>query len=412
MERTILHCDMNNFFASVECTLDKSLRGHPVAVGGEQENRHGIILAKNYEAKAYGVQTGEALWQAREKCPELIIVHPHYEQYLKYSQLARRIYADYTGFVEPYGMDECWLDVTGCTRKYGSGEALAHEIRNRIKSELGVTVSVGVSFNKIFAKLGSDMKKPDAVTVIPKETFRDRIWHLPASDLLGVGRATERALNAYGIHTIGELAQAPGDLIKKRLGKCGLMCIAYANGLDCSPVAPVDFDAPVKSVGHGVTTREDLESPGDVKCVILSLSQTIGAKLRLYEKRAGSIQICIRNNQLGISQWQCPLNTRTNSENAIASAAFSLFSRTYDWRYPIRSVTVRAIDLHPEYEPEQLDIYGDSARVEKRERLEYAADEIRRRFGRYAIVPASLCGKTKLPTDREIELRMPTGMVS
>ena len=221
MDRCILHCDMNNFYASVECMLDMSLRGHPVAVGGDVENRHGIILAKNYEAKKYGVSTGEALWQARQKCRNLIIVPPHYEQYLKYSKLAREIYADYTDQIEPYGMDECWLDITGSVPLMGSGEEIANEIRERMKLELGLSISVGVSFNKIFAKLGSDMKKPDATTVIPKASFREKIWGLPASDMLGVGRATEKVLTSYGIHTIGELAETPPGLLKGRLGKCG-----------------------------------------------------------------------------------------------------------------------------------------------------------------------------------------------
>lgn len=413
MDRVILHSDMNNFYASVECMLDMSLRGHPVAVGGDVENRHGIILAKNYEAKKFGVQTGEALWQAKEKCKDLIIVPPHYEQYLKYSKLAREIYADYTDQIEPYGMDECWIDVTGSIWKYGNGENLANIIRERMKFELGLTVSVGVSFNKIFAKLGSDMKKPDAVTVIPKETFREKIWDLPASDMLGVGRATEKVLSAYGIKTIGELAKASPELIKGRLGKCGLMCVQYANGLDCSPVAPMDFEAPIKSVGHGITTRQDLENPAEVWNIMLSLTQDIGHKLRVYEKRAAGVQIDIRDNQLAHKQWQCPLVNRTNSSAIIAETAFDLFNRSYRWNYPIRSVTVRAINLHSAGEPEQIDLFGNVTRIDRQEKLETVIEEIRGRFGKYSIMPAALCGHNeKLPTDREIELKMPTGMVS
>ena len=322
MERVILHSDMNNFYASVECMLDMSLRGHPVAVGGDVENRHGIILAKNYEAKKFGVQTGEALWQARMKCKNLIIVPPHYEQYIKYSKLAREIYSDYTNLIEPYGMDECWLDVTGCMWKYGSGENLANIIRERMQNELELTVSVGVSFNKIFAKLGSDMKKPDAVTVIPRDTFREKIWDLPASDLLGVGRATEKVLTSYGIKTIGDLAKAPQDLIQRRLGKRGLLCMHYANGLDISPVAPAEYEAPVKSVGHGITTRQDLENPAEVWNIMLSLTQDIGHKLRVYDKRAAGVQIDIRDNQLRHKQWQCQMTNRTNSSAIIANSEF------------------------------------------------------------------------------------------
>ena len=412
MERVILHSDMNNFYASVECMLDPKLCGHPVAVGGDVENRHGIILAKNYEAKKYGIQTGEALWQAKQKCKNLIIVPPHYEEYLKYSRLAHSIYSDYTDQVEPYGMDECWLDVSGSTRLMGNGVHIANEIRERMKFELGLSVSVGVSFNKVFAKLGSDLKKPDAVTIIPQNTFKDLIWNLPASDMIGVGRATEAVLSSYGIHTIGDLAHAPQDLIKRKLGKCGLMCLLNAQGLDRSPVAKQDYEPPVKSVGHGLTTREDLENPAEVWNLMLSLSQDIGHKLRIYEKRAAGVQIGIRNNQLQFKQWQCQLHTRTNSAGLIAQSAFELFQRSYKWEYPIRSITVRAIDLHNIAEPEQASIFSNFADIDKREKLDSVIESIRDRFGKYAIMPATLCQKnTKLPTDREIELKMPTGMM-
>lgn len=201
MQRVILHCDMNNFYASVECMLNPELKNKPVAVCGSVEERHGIVLAKNYAAKAFGVSTGEAIWQAKQKCQDLVIVEPHYEQYMKFSKLAREIYGRYTDQIEPYGMDECWLDVTG-SGCMGTGFEIADEIRRTVKFELGLTISAGVSFNKIFAKLGSDMKKPDAITCIEADSFQEKIWCLPASDLLGVGRATEKVLSGYGIHTI------------------------------------------------------------------------------------------------------------------------------------------------------------------------------------------------------------------
>ena len=412
MSRIILHCDMNNFYASVECMLDMSLRGHPVAVGGDVENRHGIILAKNYEAKKYGVQTGEALWQAKQKCKDLIIVPPHYEQYLKYSKLARKIYADYTDQIEPYGMDECWLDVSGSTGIMGSGEKIANEIRERMKFELGLSISAGVSFNKIFAKLGSDMKKPDATTLITESEFKDRIWGLPASDMLGVGRATEKVLSSYGIHTIGELAKTSPELLKRRLGKCGIMIIQYANGQDHSPVANVDYEPPIKSVGHGVTTPQDLENSAEVWNIILALTQDIGHKLRVYGKRASGVQIDIRNCELSHKQWQKQFELRTNSSAVIAREAFQLFERSYSWDLPIRSVTVRAINLVSAGLPEQLNLFENCEHIDKMEHLDETIESIRDRFGKYAIQPATLCGQnTKMPTDREIELKMPTGMV-
>ena len=413
MERTILHCDMNNFYASVECMLNPSLRGHPVAVGGDVENRHGIILAKNYEAKKFGIQTGEALWQAKQKCPKLIIVPPHYEEYLKYSRLAHSIYAAYTDLIEPYGMDEVWMDVTGSTKAFGSGEVIANTLRERIKYELGLTISVGVSFCKVFAKLGSDMKKPDAVTVIPKDSFRDIIWDLPASDMLGVGRSTEKFLSSYGIHTIGQLANAYPDLMQRKLGKNGMVLLAFANGEDRSKVAPQDYEPPMKSIGHGITTMQDLENNAEVWNIMLALTQDIGHKLRVYNKNAAGVAIYIRyieDKQIAGKQWQCQLPVRTHSAAIIAKEAYRLFERSYGWEYPIRSVTVRAINLCSQDLPEQLQFFSDAATVERKEKLETVVEDIRRRFGKYAIQPACLYQGIKMPTDREIELRMPTGM--
>ena len=413
MERTILHCDMNNFYASVECMLNPSLRGHPVAVGGDVENRHGIILAKNYEAKKFGIQTGEALWQAKQKCPKLIIVPPHYEEYLKYSRLAHSIYSDYTDLIEPYGMDEVWMDVTGSTKAFGSGEVIANTLRERIKYELGLTISVGVSFCKVFAKLGSDMKKPDAVTVIPKDSFRDVIWDLPASDMLGVGRSTEKFLSSYGIHTIGQLANAYPDLMQRKLGKNGMVLLAFANGEDRSKVAPQDYEPPMKSIGHGITTMQDLENNAEVWNIMLALTQDIGHKLRVYNKNAAGVAIYIRyivDKQIAGKQWQCQLPVRTHSAAIIAKEAYRLFERSYGWEYPIRSVTVRAINLCSQDLPEQLQFFSDAATVERKEKLETAVEDIRRRFGKYSIQPACLCQNIKMPTDREVELRMPTGM--
>lgn len=234
MERTVLHIDCNKFYASVECLYRPEIRNKPVAVGGDVESRHGIILTKNEIASKYGLTVGEPLWKARKKCPDLIIVPPNYPLYLRFSKLARMIYADYSEFIEPFGLDENWIDVSGSVQ---SGEEIANEIRERVKSELGITVSVGVSFNKIFAKLGSDYKKPDAVTVISKDNFRDIVWPLPCGDLLMVGRATAAKLNSYGIKTIGELANTDEKFLKTVLGKNGQTLRDYANGLDISPCA-------------------------------------------------------------------------------------------------------------------------------------------------------------------------------
>ena len=397
MIRTILHCDMNNFYASVECMLNPGLRGRPVAVCGETEDRHGIVLAKNYEAKAYGIITGEPVVKARQKCPALAVVPPHYERYLEISRRAKAIYDSFTDLVEPFGLDECWLDVTGSRRLFGSGEEIAHTIRGRIKAELGVTVSVGVSFNKVFAKLGSDMKKPDAVTVIPPDTFREVIWHLPASDLLGVGRATAPKLAVLGIHTIGDLARYPRECLAVKFGKCGEELWRFANGLDTSAVVSRDPEALDKTAGHGITTLKDLVNDGEVWPVMLELSQGVGHRLHVYGKRATGVAIAVRDNRLFSRQWQCKLPYPTRSPSRIAEEAFHLFEKSYPWRHPIRSVTVRAIGLIPENTPYQLDLFTDAARVEKRERLDRTVEALRERYGERIIRQAVLLHNPKMP---------------
>lgn len=408
MERTILHCDMNNFYASVECMLNPQLKGHPVAVCGSTAERHGIVLAKNYEAKKYNIQTGEVVWQAKQKCRDLIIVNPHYEQYIKYSKLAREIYNRYTDLVEPFGMDECWLDVSGSTHLFGTGYEIAEKIKETVKFELGLTVSVGVSFNKIFAKLGSDMKKPDAITVIEEDSFKTRIWELPASDLLGVGRATIKKLNYYGIFTIGDLANTSKDFLNNILGKNGILLWIYANGKERSLVTPNNFELPIKSVGHGITTVRDLENNNDVWCVILELSQDIGKRLRKYKKYAGGIAIDVRNNELQHRTWQIQLSQQTHSSLYLAKKAYALFCENYNWNCDIRSITVRAINLISEQTPRQIDLFSETQKIDKMEQLESVVDRIRERFGKDAIKNAVLCQDIGMKA-MTAKLTMPTG---
>ncbi|MBQ8409643.1 MAG: DNA polymerase IV [Clostridia bacterium] len=409
MYRSILHCDMNNFYASVECRMDPTLRGRPVAVCGETEDRHGIVLAKNYEAKAYGVATGEAVWQAKRKCPRLVIVPPHYDEYVQYSRAARQIYECYTDQIEPLGLDECWLDVTGSEALFGSGERIAHEIRERIKSELGITASVGVSFNKVFAKLGSDMKKPDAVTVITPERFREEIWHLPASDMLGVGRATDKKLCRLGIHTIGDLARYPCACLRKKFGKCGEDIWRYANGLDVSRVVTRQVDDLDKTAGHGITAREDLIDNGEVWVFLLELAQNVGHRLRLFEKRARGVAVAIRDVSLSEKQWQCRLPYPTQSPYTIAEAGLKLFEKNYNWFRPIRSVSIRAIDLVSEDVPQQLDVFTDARALEKRERLDGVVESLRGQYGSTIIRNAILLNIPKMPghdvLNRKVQLK-------
>ena len=408
MQRTILHCDMNNFYASVECMLDQSLRGHPVAVGGDPESRHGIILAKNYEAKKFGVQTGEALWQARNKCRNLIIVPPHYEQYMKYSRLAHEIYLDYTNQVEPYGMDECWVDISPICRTFDEAEEIAHEIRTSIKEELGLTVSIGVSFSKVLAKLGSDMKKPDAVTVLSPENWEERVWPLPVSELLYVGHSTTRKLMSRGVLTIGDLAHYPYECIRQLLGKNGTALWRYANGLDRSPVMPVNYERGVKSVSHGITCRQNLETPEQVWKVMLELAQDVGHQLRGYGLAATGVRVYIRESDInyGLAK-QSRVSFPTQSPLEIAQAARILFMENYQWNNPVRAVCVSTFGLVPRDSAVQLNLFVDETRRMRRQKLDDCIDEIRGRFGKHSIIAASLMGDLYMPGDGRHEVKMP-----
>lgn len=404
--RAILHSDLNSFYASVEIMLNPKLRGKAVAVGGSTENRHGIVLAKSDLAKRAGVKTGMANWEARRLCRNLIIVPPQYDQYIKYSRLTRAIYERYTDLVEPFGMDECWLDVTE-SRNMGTPAEIAEQIRRSVREELGLTVSIGVSFNKIFAKLGSDMKKPDAITEITPESFRERVWPLPCSELLYCGHATAKKLAAYAIRTIGDLAGADPLFLKQLLGVNGLALWTCANGADRSRVMPKDFVSPVKSVGHGVTCTADLENEDTVFRVMLELSQDVGHRLRVHGLSARGVQVYIRSSDLFDFQYQCRLPARTQLPADIAAAGFRVFKERYRWYKKVRAVCIRAVNLIPKSSPEQLGVFDDPARCEKRERLEDAVENIRARFGRRAVTCAALLGDLKIPRDGRDTVKMP-----
>jgi DNA polymerase-4 len=346
-------------------------------------------------------------WEAKRLCPDLILVPPQYEQYLKYSNMAREIYQEYTDLVEPYGMDECFLDVTASQVLYGSGKEIADQIRCRMKNELGLTVSIGISFNKIFAKLGSDMKKPDAITSIEESEWKQKVWPLRVSELLFCGRSTTKKLEQVGIYTIGDLAEMDHDYVNQLLGKNGLMLWSYANGLDDSPVMEKDFVSPMKSVGHGITCTADLKTEEEVWKVILELCQDIGHRLRIHGLKAQGVQIAIRSQELFIRQYQGQLSLPTIVPLEIAKLARELFQRNYDWKEPVRSVTVRAINLVSAKEPEQICLFSDPIRLEKEEKLFLAIEEIRRRFGKRAIYPAALMKDLKMPEYRDHGLIMP-----
>ena len=388
-----MHSDCNSFYASVDCLHRPEIRNKPVAVGGDAEQRHGIILAKNQIAKKYHVQTGEALWQARQKCPELIIVPPNFNLYERFSRLCRKIYLDYTNQVEPFGLDECWLDVTG-SGILGDGMTIAREISARIKYELGITVSIGVSFNKIFAKLGSDYKKPDAITRIGRDNFRDIAWPLPVGDLLYVGRATRRKLEGYGIHTIGELADTPEQTLRGWFGKWGEVLYCFSNGLDISPVDPLA--QPVKSIGNSQTTPRDLTTDQDIKIILYVLADSIARRLREQGLKGRTVCINVRDNQLCSFTRQHTLGNYTNISSEIVQAGMDLFRQNYQWRRPVRSLGISITDLVSDAIPIQMDLYCNERSRERQERLDAAVDWLKQRFGTTAIRPAVLLKDHKL----------------
>lgn len=407
MQRFILHSDANCFYASVEMLLNPALHGKAVAVCGSVENRHGIVLAKSELAKKAGVKTGQANWEAKQTCPGLIVVPPQYDQYCKFSALLRNIYLRYSNDVESFGMDECWIDITPICSSFQEAERIANEIRESVKSELGITVSVGVSFNKILAKLGSDMKKPDAVTVLDDTNWREQVWPLAASEILYVGRATTRKLTKYGVNTIGDLARTEPDILRSWFGKNGIALWVYANGLDQSRVMPVGFHPEVKSVGHGITCSRDLLNEAEVWLVMLELSQDIGHRLRQYHLAAKGVQIFVRNHDLYGEQFQMRLPYPTQSPLEVAQAGRLLFGTRYKWNNDVRAITIRAINLIDSDGPVQLDVFGDWDTRLKQQRLDDCIDQIRGRFGNRSIVSASLLDTLPIPDDDRDMVRMP-----
>ena len=385
MERTILHSDMNNCYASIELLYRPELRGKPLAVGGDPEARHGIVLAKDQIAKKAGVKTGMALWQARQVCPDIVFVPPRMDLYLKFSRLAHEIYGEYTDKQEAFGIDESWLDVTESCSIKGDGMTVANQISSRMKKELGITVSIGISWNKIFAKLGSDYKKPDAITEINKENYKEIVWPLKAEELLYVGWATKRKLNQYGIRTIGELATADRRFLHRTLGKMGVVLSVFANGDDQTPVSYEDEHAPIKSIGNSTTTPRDLENETDVSIIIYLLAESVSARLRENHFVGDVIEISVRDNELHSFTRQRKVSMPTNITSEIGSYAMQIFKENYNWNKPIRSIGVRVADLMIDTVPVQLDLFNNQERRERQHKMDLAVDEIRRRFGYYSI---------------------------
>ena len=388
-DRIILHCDLNCFFASVELLDKPALQNVPVAVCGDPASRHGIILAKNEPAKRLGVQTAETVWQAKQKCPHLILLPPHHSLYADYSRRVNTIYGQYTDLVEPFGIDESWLDVTGSLHLFG-GDArqLADDIRARLRQELRLTISVGVSFNKVFAKLGSDYKKPDATTVISRENWRDIVWPLPVGDLLFVGRAAQRTLGQYGVETIGQLAACKPELLEQLMGKAGLQLYRYANGLDDAPVRPQHEQEPVKSVGNSTTFPENLTRWEQVRGGLQMLCDSVAARLRQQGLYCGGVAVGVRDAQFRTVSRQMRLPGPTHLMRDIYGAALELTGRIWKAPNPVRLLSVTALYITDSADSyQQLDLLaGDAtARDRRQEQLESAMDAIRGKYGRDAI---------------------------
>ena len=410
MERVIIHSDMNSCYASIECSLNPELKGKPVAVGGSEEDRHGIILAKTEQAKKCGVKTGEPIWQARNKCPELIVVKPHFDVYVRYFSLAHDIYARYTDKIEPMGLDEVWCDITDSILLFGSAEKIADGIRESFRNELGITVSVGISYNKIFAKLGSDIASADSVYTIKKEDFKNKVWPLPVCSMMGVGRRTGAKLESYGIKSIGDLAKASPEWLTTVFGVVGKDMWLFANGMDSSRVMPDGYSAPVKSIGHGITCKADLVNTDEVWKVFLSLSQDVSKRLRNAGLSASGIQISVRDNKLVTRQFQCELPYLTRSAKEIAEAAIRLFSESYNWNYDVRAVSVRAINLKDESSPEQLNFYSDYKKHERQQKIDDTVMELRRRFGEKSVFNCCLLTENKIPGHNKDKIPLPKRM--
>ncbi|MBR4234621.1 MAG: DNA polymerase IV [Clostridia bacterium] len=405
----ILHSDLNCFYVSAEINEEPSLRGKCVAVCGSTENRHGIVLAKSYEAKAMGVKTGQVNHEALKACPQLIMIEPHYELYLHYSRLVRQIYTRYSRFIEPFGMDECWILLPNLD-DISKAEAIAQEIRRTVKQEIGLTVSIGVSFSKVFAKLGSDMKKPDAVSVISRENYRSLVWPLPVGEILYAGPHTVKKLADVGVYTIGELARFPEALIRAKLGKNGVELRRFARGEDGARVAESGYSQPVKSIGHGATCVRDLHANEEVWRVMYELSQDVSHRLRKHAFLACGVSLGIRYSDLENVIFQRPLRVPTRSALDIAAGAFELYRAHHEAGRPVRALTVCAGKLSPDGAPAQCDIFGDSMRVQKRRTLDDAVDDLRGRFGVSCLRAASLLYGTPIATDRCETVPMPALM--
>lgn len=400
-DRVILHCDMNGFYASVELLSHPELVGKPMAVSGDPDNRHGIILAKNQQAKECGVVTAETIWKAKQKCPDLQLVRPHMEKYKLYCGKINSIYQRFTDMVEPFSIDESWLDVTASQSLFGCGKEIADTIRRTVREELGMTLSAGVSYNKVLAKMGSEYKKPDATTVITRENFKELLWPLPARELFGVGRATSDKLYKLGIKTIGDIGRTDRAYLHSLFGKAGDVMWEYANGIDESPVALYDHREPMKSVGNGVTFRRDLTSERDIATAVKALSDTVAGRLRKYGYKAYGVKVDIKDTYFKVISRQKQLFAPTWLADEIARTSMEIIRASWKSGVPIRMLTITGISLTDDTKQEQLSMFGENIEEKERsEKVELTMDRVREKYGSHAIGFASV-----INNDLGIELK-------
>lgn len=382
--RTILHSDLNNFYASVESLYHPEYAGLPLVICGRVEDRHGIVLAKNMLAKNEGVKTGMVLFEAKKLCPNLVAVEAHHDLYLKYSKMVRRIYLEYTDRVEPFGIDEAWLDVSDSAVCGGDGYLIAEQIRKRVKEEIGLTVSIGVSFNKVFAKLGSDLKKPDAVTVITKDNFKSKIWGLPAGDLLYVGRATKDKLEKLNIKTIGELATFSKSILVSKLGKWGEVLLSYARGQDVDEVRKYDDWEELKSIGNSLTYYRDIKNDDDVFSLLTLLAESVCSRMKdAGFKCARTLSLVVTTDKLESFTRMTKAVSPMCLSTEMAQVAFELFKKHFSWNQAlVRGLGISVSDFT---EHKQLALFEDEKKKDKMVKLENVIESMREKYGRKII---------------------------
>jgi len=396
VSRVILHADLNNFYASVACVDRPELREVPVAVCGDPGKRHGIVLAKNMPAKRQGVRTGQVIWQARQLCPNLQTIAPDFDEVLRLSGVIRSIFCRYTNRVQPFGVDEAWLDVSGPDMSIAQGERIANHMRHAVREETGLTLSVGVSDNRVFAKLGSDLKKPDAVSVICDQNRASVLDPLPVGDLLFIGPATVRKLNAVGVYTVGQLAQTDPMVLKGLLGKTGLMLSGFAHGNDAAAMLETGARPTVKSVGNSVTAAHDILTEQDARITLVGLCESVASRLRKHGLCGRVVELSMRDGALATSTRQATLDFTTDCSYDIFDAAFGLLMQHWDGKTPLRSMGVCVSRLCAAGYAVQMSFLPEDARRQRNAALDRAVDDIRRRYGHNAIQRALMLSDHRL----------------